>query len=86
MRIQSGIYAKIGLMLIIGSCLLWVAVLFIPFLPGSLAQKAVLVTSLILISEVMFWLGILLAGKELAQRYRHQLNPIEWYRKITRRR
>jgi hypothetical protein len=86
MRIQSGIYAKIGLVLIIGSCLLWVAVLVIPFLPVSLAKKAVIATSLVLISEVMFWLGILLAGKELAQRYRHQLNPIEWYRKITRRR
>jgi hypothetical protein len=81
-----GIYAKIGLVLIIGSCLLWTTVLVIPFLPLSLAQKAVSLTSLILISEVMFWLGILLAGKELADRYRHQLNPIEWYRKITRKR
>jgi hypothetical protein len=83
---QSGIYAKIGLVLIIGACLLWAAVLVIPFLPVSLDQKAVCLTSLILISEVMFWLGILLAGKELADRYRQQLNPIEWYRKITRRR
>jgi hypothetical protein len=86
MRMLPGIYAKIGLVLIIGSCLLWITVLVIPFLPLSLAQKAVSLTSLILISEVMFWLGILLAGKELADRYRHQLNPIEWYRKITRKR
>ncbi len=83
---QVRIYAKIGLVLIVGSCLLWIAVLFVPILPVSIAEKAVVVTSLIVISEVIFWLGILLAGKELAHRYRRQLNPIEWWRKLTRKR
>jgi hypothetical protein len=86
MRTHPRIYAKIGLVLIIASCLLWLTVFSIPFLPVSLAKKAVGLTSLIIVSEVMFWLGILLAGKELAHRYRHRLNPIEWYRKITHRR
>lgn len=83
---QVRIYAKIGLVLIIASCLLWVVILFVPLLPLSIAEKAVFVTSLIAISEIIFWLGILLAGKELAHRYRRQLNPIEWWRKLTRKR
>jgi hypothetical protein len=84
--VQVRIYAKIGLVLIIASCLLWVVILFVPLLPLSIAEKAVFVTSLIAISEIIFWLGILLAGKELAHRYRRQLNPIEWWRKLTRKR
>jgi hypothetical protein len=84
--VQVRIYAKIGLVLIVASCLLWIAILFVPILPVSIAEKAVIVTSLILVSEVMFWLGILLAGKELAHRYCRQLNPIEWWRKLTRNR
>jgi sterol desaturase/sphingolipid hydroxylase (fatty acid hydroxylase superfamily) len=84
--VQVRIHAKLGLVCIVASCLLWVAVLFVPILPVSIAEKAVVVTSLIVISEVIFWLGILLAGKELAHRYRHQFNPIEWWRKLTRKR
>ncbi len=80
------VYAKIGLVLIIASCLLWVAILFVPLLPLPLAQKTLIVTSLFIISEVIFWLGILLTGKELAHRYRRKLNPLNWWRKITNKR
>jgi hypothetical protein len=83
---QTRIHAKLGLVLIVASCLLWAAVLVVPLLPFSLANKALIITSLVIISEVIFWLGILLAGKELAHRYRRQLNPIEWWRRITRNR
>jgi hypothetical protein len=84
--VQARINAKIGLVLIIISSLMWVVILFIPISPVPIAEKALVVTSLIAISEVIFWLGILLAGKELAHRYRRQLNPIEWWRKLTRKR
>lgn len=83
---QARVYAKIGLMLIVSSCLLWATVFVVPILTFSIAEKALIVTSLIVISEVIFWLGILLTGKELANRYRHQLNPIAWGREIINRR
>ncbi len=70
------VYAKIGLVLIVSSCLLWAAVFVVPISTFSLAEKSLIVTSLIVISEVIFWLGILLTGKELADRYRRKLNPI----------
>ncbi len=82
---QTRIQAKLGLVLIIVSCLLWAAVLVVPLLTFTLTNKALIITSLVITSEVIFWLGILLAGKELAHRYRRQLNPIEWWRRITRK-
>jgi hypothetical protein len=83
---QARIYAKLGLVLIVASCLLWAAVFVVSLLPFSIADKALIVTSLVIVSEVIFWVGILLAGKDLAHRYRHQLNPLSWWRKITRNR
>lgn len=85
LRVQTRIQAKLGLVLIIVSCLLWAAVLVVPLLTFTLTNKALIITSLVITSEVIFWLGILLAGKELAHRYRRQLNPIEWWRRITRK-
>jgi hypothetical protein len=70
---------------IITSCLLWVAILAVPILRTSVAQKAALAASLVVISEVLFWIGILLAGKELAHRLRHQLNPRYWWQRVTHR-
>jgi glucose-6-phosphate-specific signal transduction histidine kinase len=83
---RGRVYAKIGLVLIVTSCGLWAAVLVVPILPFSVAEKALTATSLLVISEVFFWLGILLAGKEFAHNYRQKLNPLNWWRKITTRR
>ena len=83
---QPRVRAKLGLVLIAIAGLAWVAILVVPFLAGTVTQKALIVTSLVVVSEVIFWLGIVLAGKELAHRYRRQLNPIEWWRKVTRKR
>ena len=83
MRTRVG--SKLGLVLIVTSCLLWVAILAAPTLPYSIAKKAAIATSLVVISEVMFWLGILLAGKELAHRYRRKLNPGYWWQRFTNR-
>jgi hypothetical protein len=83
--VRATVYSKLGLFLIVVSCLLWAAVLAVPILPLSIAQKSLTATSLIVISEVIFWLGILLAGKELAHRYRRNLNPYYWWQKVTKR-
>ena len=83
---RAKVYTRIGAILIVLSCLLWIAIFFVPMFSFSLAEKALIVTSSIVISEVIFWLGILLVGKELAHRYRQQLNPAYWWQKITHRR
>jgi hypothetical protein len=91
---QARFSRKLGLSLIVASCGMWAAVLVVPFLPWTrgvptataIAQKAVLTTSLVVVSEVIFWVGILLLGKELAHRYRQKLNPYYWWQKVTRKR
>ncbi|BAZ80221.1 MAG: transporter suffix domain-containing protein [Sphaerospermopsis kisseleviana] len=66
---------KLGLVLIIVSFLPWLAIaLILPFLPLAVAQKALLVTALLVFAEIVFWLGALLVGKEVIQRYRRYLN------------
>jgi hypothetical protein len=84
--VRANVYSKLGLCLIVISCLLWAAVLAVPILPFSIAKKSLVATSLIIISEITFWLGILLAGKELAHRYRRNLNPYYWWQKVTKKR
>jgi hypothetical protein len=62
---------KLGLILIVLSFLPWVAIpLVVPFLPLSVAQKAASVPVLLVVAEILFWLGVLLVGKEVTQRYR----------------
>ncbi len=62
---------KLGLILIVLSFLPWVAIAFVvPFLPLSVAQKALVVPVLLVVAEILFWLGVLLVGKEVAQRFR----------------
>jgi hypothetical protein len=65
---------KLGLFLIIISFLPWLAMAILPFISLSVAQKALLVPALLVFAEVIFWLGALLVGKEVVQRYRRYLN------------
>jgi hypothetical protein len=84
---------KLGLVLIIISFLPWLIIaVIVPFLPISLAQKAILVPALLVLAEVLFWLGALLVGKEVVQKYRRYLNfrylnilVKRWKRKNPRR-
>ncbi len=77
---------QLGLTLIIISCLLWGCVLLVPMLALSLAHKGLISTGLILISEAIFWVGILISGKELAHRHRQNLNPYHWWQKVSKKR
>ena len=66
---------KLGLVLIIISFLPWLIIaVIVPFLPISLAQKAILVPALLVLAEVLFWPGTLLVGKEVVQKYRRYLS------------
>jgi hypothetical protein len=84
---------KLGLVLIIISFLPWLIIaVIVPFLPISLAQKAILVPVLLVLAEVLFWTGALLVGKEVVQKYRRYLNfrylnilVKRWKRKNPRR-
>ncbi|MBC7824507.1 MAG: transporter suffix domain-containing protein [Candidatus Parcubacteria bacterium] len=76
---------KIGIGLILVSFLPWIAVAALPFLALSIGQKAVLIPILIGSAEVIFWIGILVVGKEVAERYRRWLNPRYLWERIRQR-
>ncbi|MCL4455038.1 MAG: transporter suffix domain-containing protein [Deinococcus sp.] len=80
---RLGLAAKAGLGLIVLSTLLWVALPAIPFLPLSTSQKASLVVAVLVVAEALFLAGVLLAGKEVAKRYRSWLSPRRLWQRLA---
>lgn len=72
---------KIGILLVILSCVLYGGLLIVPFTPYTAGTKAVISTALIVSGEASFWFGALILGKELVTRYRKHLNPFRWFKK-----
>lgn len=66
---------QLGVVLIVASCLVWLAIVAVPLLPLTLAMKAAIVSGLLISGEALFWCGALLVGKDVAARYREWLNP-----------
>jgi hypothetical protein len=72
---------KIGAALLVLSCLLYAAILAVPLLGGSVGEKAAITGGLALTGEGAFWLGALVAGREVMRRYRSRLSPRTWFRR-----
>jgi hypothetical protein len=72
---------KIGLVLLALSCLLYAAIFAVPFLGGAIGEKAAIAGGLALTGEGAFWLGAVLAGRDVMRRYRSRLSPRTWFRR-----
>ncbi|RPH32701.1 MAG: transporter suffix domain-containing protein [Bacteroidales bacterium] len=72
---------KLGLILIILSCLLFLSLPLIPFLNLAGKTKLTVSTIVFIIAEVTFWSGGLLLGKELFTKYKSYLDPRNWFSK-----
>jgi hypothetical protein len=75
---------KFGLYAILFSFGLWGAVALVPFLSLGIASATITIAVLLVVSEFLFWLGIMLVGKQLAERYRQKLNPRAWLNKLKK--
>jgi phosphate/sulfate permease len=71
-------FYKIGIGLIITSFLLWLIPVIAPFTPFPTSVKAMTITGALVIAEVIFWVGALLVGKEVAAKIKGYLNPKNW--------
>lgn len=60
---------KIGIIFIVLSFVLWLLIPVIPFLSFSAGLKTAIVSGLFIGGEVFFWLGALLAGKDIVQKF-----------------
>ncbi|MGE7118689.1 transporter suffix domain-containing protein [Peribacillus sp. NPDC046944] len=74
-------YYKIGMVLLMLSLLTWLIPIVAPFTPFSTNIKAMIIGGAIIIAEIMFWVGAILVGKEVAARYKSYLHPKNWRKK-----
>lgn len=65
----KGVVRYAGIGLIVLSFMLYGGLLFLPYTPMSLELKGIAVMSLVIAGEASFWIGALLAGKEIASKY-----------------
>jgi len=75
---------KLGICLVIVSTLLWVALVLVPFLPLTASQKAFGAVAIAVTAEVLFWIGALLTGKEVVQKYRNRIHPRNLWRQLKK--
>ncbi len=69
----AAISKPLGYFLIAVSTLAWLAVFVIPFLDFDALQIAGIITALIIIGEVTFYIAILLLGKPFWEKIKHKL-------------
>ena len=69
---------RIGIVIILISILIFFALFAIPFLSVSVKTKLALTPVLLVTGEVMFWLGIVLIGKDVYLRFKATLKSGEW--------
>ena len=59
------------------STIMWLGLPALAFVPGSLERKAALGVGLFVVIEVLFYAGVLLAGRDVARRWARYL-PSGW--------
>ncbi len=69
---------KLAVFCVVMSFVLYAMLPIIPFLNVNLTCKAAITTSFLAVSEVIWWLGVAILGKEVASKYRKFLNPKNW--------
>ncbi|MEC0092101.1 transporter suffix domain-containing protein [Paenibacillus macquariensis] len=79
---KKSLFYKLGTGLLITSLSLWLIPVITPFTPLPTQIKAGIITGSIIIAEIMFWIGALLVGKEVASKFKSYLNPKNWRRKV----
>jgi membrane-anchored protein YejM (alkaline phosphatase superfamily) len=72
---------KLGIFLMIFSGVFFAASLIFPLTGYPVKTKIIASTISLIMMEIVFWSGGLLAGKELFTRYKRKLNPFNWGKK-----
>ena len=80
-KTQKSFAYKLGLGIIIFSLSLWLIPIITPFTPIPTKVKAGIIPGSIILAEILFWLGALLVGKEVANKFKSYLNPKKWREK-----
>lgn len=71
-------WRSLGIILVALSFLLYALLPILPLLPFSVQIKALTAGGMMGVSEVVFWIGGFLLGKELIRKWRQKFNPLQW--------
>jgi hypothetical protein len=70
---------RIGLFFISISVLIFLLLLVVPFFGGiNLREKISFSAAILVIGEILYWVGVLLIGKELWKKYKIWLRSGKW--------
>lgn len=76
---EGGILRKIAIGLVVLSFVLYGLLPVVPFLPVGISTKAVITGGMLVTSEIVFWVGGVILGKEIVSKFRKVLNPCNWF-------
>jgi len=71
---------RLGLGLIVLSCLFYGGLFLVPMTALSSKGKIALSSALVISGEASFWIGGLILGKEMVAKYRGVLDPRRWWK------
>jgi hypothetical protein len=77
-RQPSATHKRIGIALIVLSCVLYFVLIAVPLMPLDTENQVILATGLAVSSEGTFWLGCLVAGRSIVAFMRDKLWPARW--------
>ncbi|OCA87636.1 hypothetical protein A8F94_07195 [Bacillus sp. FJAT-27225] len=78
---KSKTLIRIGVGLIIVSCIFYLAILLVPMTDFSTGSKVAITGGLVVAGEAAFWIGGIIVGKEAVTHYRKNLNPTNWFKR-----
>jgi hypothetical protein len=81
-RQPSQTHKRIGIALIVLSCVLYFVLITVPLMPMDTDNQVILATGLAVSSEGTFWLGCLVAGRSILAFLRDKLWPARWRAKV----
>jgi len=76
---------KIAVVLIAGSWVVTAGILLLPFLRMEHHLLLVAAAGVYFVSQVIFWAGCLIGGRELVRRYRQKFPWLSWGRWLGRK-
>ena len=72
---------KTGILLIALSTISFLSLLAVLFFDFSGKEKITYSTAAVIFGEATFWIGGILLGKELFNKYKYYFNPMNWFKK-----
>ena len=75
---------KLAVVLMAGSCAITATILLLPFVDVEY-NRVVVAAGIYFVSQVVFWAGCAIGGRELVRRYRERFPWLSWISMLRKR-